>query len=66
MELYRRVLALQPKQPEALWFTGLADATAGNRDAAVAAWEKLLAQIDPQAPQHATLKAEIERLRAGN
>jgi cytochrome c-type biogenesis protein CcmH len=45
VDLLRRAEAIDPKQPETLWYLGLAEAQAGHRDAARSVWERLLAVL---------------------
>lgn len=60
---FRRVLELDPGHGEAIWVVGLAEARGGRPREAVALWERLLAKIDPELPQHKLLAAEIERAK---
>ena len=62
--VYRRILELDADNAEALWFTGLADAEAGDFPAALTAWERLLVQLDPESDAYAQIRDEIERARA--
>lgn len=58
MTLYRKVLALDPDQPEALWFVGQSEAEAGNRVAAIRLWKRLADQMPQDAPERqSVLKA---------
>jgi cytochrome c-type biogenesis protein CcmH len=61
----RRVLALDPNHGDALWFVGLAEAKAGNRDTAVQLWERLLDRLPPDSREYAEIKARLAELRAG-
>ncbi|WP_332308123.1 tetratricopeptide repeat protein, partial [Elstera litoralis] len=61
--LMRRVLALDPNQPEALWFAGLDAAQQGNKPEALAHWRHLLALLPNDAPPRQQLLQEIERLQ---
>jgi cytochrome c-type biogenesis protein CcmH len=61
----RRILALEPDHPDALWFVGLAEAKAGNRDAAAEMWEKLLSRLPPDSREYAEVKGRLDTLRAG-
>jgi len=63
IEAFRQVLRLDPQHAEALWFTGLADATAGKTQAAIAAWEQLLPLLEPDSPAHRALSEELARAR---
>ncbi len=60
---FRRVLELDPGHGEAIWVVGLAEARGGRPREAIALWERLLAKIDPELPQHKLLAAEIERAK---
>ena len=59
----RRLLKLDPKNPRALWFLGLADAQAGRREAAIEKWQRLLPLLPADGPQRQRLQNEIDRLR---
>ena len=47
----RDILALQPDHPVALWYLGLAEMEAGNREAARELWRRLLERLPPDAPE---------------
>ena len=49
----RDVLALQPDNPQALWFLGLDAARTANTAEASQLWGKLLTQLQPGTPEHA-------------
>ena len=57
-----RILGLDPRHTGALWFTGMARAKAGDTDGARERWTRLLAELDPNSPQHADVKKSIEAL----
>jgi len=63
--IYRKLLALEPGHGEALWFTGLGAAYAGDRTGAAQAFEKLLAQMDPKSPEYGQVKAQLDKVKAG-
>ena len=63
--IYRKLLKLQPEHGEALWFTGLGAAYAGDREAAAAAFEKLLGQMDPKSAEYDQVKAQLDKVKAG-
>lgn len=63
--IYRKLLALDPDHGEALWFTGLGAAYAGDRKAAAAAFERLLAQMDPKSPEYGQVKAQLDKVKSG-
>jgi cytochrome c-type biogenesis protein CcmH len=62
----RRILALDPDHGDALWFTGLAEAQAGNKGAAAALWEKLLARLPGDSREHAEVKQRLDQLQSTN
>jgi cytochrome c-type biogenesis protein CcmH len=62
VDLLRRVLALEPDNPDALWYFGRAELEAGRPKGAREAWSKLLAQLDPASREHATVKARLDSI----
>ena len=63
-DLYRKVLARQPDQPQALWYAGMAEKQAGNGTAASADWQRLLAQFKPESDEAKTVKQALDSLAA--
>jgi cytochrome c-type biogenesis protein CcmH len=61
----RRILAIDPDHGDALWFVGLAEAKAGNRDAAAQLWERLLGRLPPDSPEYKEIEQRLADLRAG-
>jgi cytochrome c-type biogenesis protein CcmH len=61
----RDVLALQPDNPQALWFLGLDAARTANTGEASQLWGKLLTQLQPGTPEHAEVQSRLESLRQG-
>ncbi|MFP6758887.1 MAG: c-type cytochrome biogenesis protein CcmI [Alphaproteobacteria bacterium] len=60
--LYQRILALNARQPDALWFLGLAAKQAGRPGDAGALWTKLLDMLPPGSDEHAKLSGRIAEL----
>ncbi len=58
-----KILAADPNHLDALWFTGVAEAEAGRRAAAVALWQRLIDRLPQGSPERAEIETEIERLR---
>ncbi|HZT50574.1 MAG TPA: c-type cytochrome biogenesis protein CcmI [Stellaceae bacterium] len=56
-DVFRKILARDPKNGFARYYLALADAQAGNTDAAIAAWQKLAAE----APEGAPIRDELKR-----
>jgi len=63
-ELYRKILARQPDQPQALWYAGMAEKQAGNGPAAAADWQRLLTQFKPESDEAKTVKQALDSLAA--
>lgn len=59
---FGRVLAQEPNHPQALWFTGRAAYEAGDKTAAAAAWNRLLAQLPPDSPEAKELSQRLAAL----
>ena len=62
VKIFRRVLELQPDNMNALWFVGMADVAAGDKDAAREKWERILKRLDPQSREYAIVKQRIAEL----
>jgi len=58
----RRVLALDPRNPAALFHLGQAAAQAGDAAAARAHWQLLLAQVPADAPERAQIQRLLDQL----
>ncbi len=63
LAVYRRMIALDPQQPDALWFLGLAAAEAGRRGEAAELWSRLLARLPAESDAHALIAARLAGLR---
>ncbi|MCE2482764.1 MAG: c-type cytochrome biogenesis protein CcmI [Alphaproteobacteria bacterium] len=61
----RRVLDIEPENPDALFYMGEVQAEAGAIEQARATWLGLLRRLDPGSPSHATVKRALERLESG-
>lgn len=64
-ELINRALKLDPSNGKALYLAGFAAQEAGNTKAAVAHWEKLLAQLPPDSESAAALQQNLAELKQG-
>ncbi len=60
-----RLLDLEPANATALWLAGQDEANAGNRLAASALWQRLLATIPADSPARADLARRIDALKRG-
>ena len=59
---YRQVLQRDPKQPDALWQVGLAEAANGNKPAASEHWQTLLEQLPAGSPAAGQVQKALDRL----
>ncbi|MBT3536162.1 MAG: c-type cytochrome biogenesis protein CcmI [Rhodospirillaceae bacterium] len=64
LAVLRRLEKLQPDNSRALWFLGMADASAGRRDEAIVRWQRLYDQMPKDSREREGLKAAIDRLAA--
>ena len=62
-KLMRRIHALDAENGLALYYLGIAEAEAGNRDAALAHWRRLLTRLPKDAPIRGALAKRIEMLK---
>jgi cytochrome c-type biogenesis protein CcmH len=58
-----QVNALDAKQPDALWYLGLAAAQNGDRYRAASYWTKLVAELPASDPQRALVQHQFDSLR---
>ena len=61
-ELLTKAAKLQPDDPEVWWFLGVRALQDGRKSDARAAWEKVLARLDPAQPEYRDLKSRIDGL----
>lgn len=61
--LMKRVEALDPKQPAALWYLGLAAAQQRHFDEATGYWQRLSAVLPADSEQHKAVIAALEALK---
>ena len=63
VSLLRRVEAIDPKQPAALWYLGLAAAQQRNFAEAARYWQRLLAVLPQGTDQHQAVAAALDAIR---
>ncbi len=61
-DLLTKAASLQPNDPEVWWFLGIRALQDGRTADARAAWEKVLARLDPAQPEYQDIKSRIEGL----
>lgn len=62
-QMIAKALKLDPKNHKALYLSGFAEIEAGNYQAAIAQWEKLLAELPPEQKGADKLREQIAELR---
>ncbi|MFQ5774614.1 MAG: c-type cytochrome biogenesis protein CcmI [Kiloniellaceae bacterium] len=62
---YRRVLELDARDPDALYYLGADAQRRGDAAGAAAYWRRLLAQLPPGSEEHTRLQEELDRLGQG-
>ncbi len=63
LEIFERILEINPKHADSLFFTGLSAARSGQREEAIATWSKLLDYLDPDSRAFTEIVRRIEELR---
>ena len=58
----RRILSLDPLQPEALWFVGRSEITTGNKELGRSLLTRLLNRLPPNSP----IRGDVEKALAGD
>jgi len=61
--LLKRVEAIDPKQPVALWYLGLYAAQQSDFAGARAEWQKLLTILPAESPEHHTIEAALDAIK---
>ena len=61
--LFRQVLDADPQNAEAMWYVGIAEASAGHTQTAHDLWTKLLAQLPADAPVRQQVQDRIAALK---
>jgi cytochrome c-type biogenesis protein CcmH len=61
--VFRKILAAEPGNREALWYVGAAEAAAGHSDAAYRLWSRLLAELPAAAPGREALEKRLAAVK---
>jgi cytochrome c-type biogenesis protein CcmH len=61
-QVYNDVLKLEPNDPEALWYLGLAAVQEGALDEAKSRWQQVLAALGPDHPNYAAVQASLKQV----
>ena len=61
-DLYRKIIALQPDDPEAHWYLGLAAVQDGTIDDAKTHWKRVLDVLGPDHPNYAAVQSSLEQV----
>jgi len=62
-DLYRQIIAINPDDPEAHWYLGLAAVQNGVVDDAKSHWQRVLDVLDPDHPNYAGVQASLEQVQ---
>ncbi len=60
--LYRKLVDIEPDDPEAHWYLGLAAVQAGTIDAAKTHWKRALDILGPEHPNYAAVQNSLEQV----
>jgi len=63
IEAIKKIEALDPNDSNALWYLGMAAQQTGDKQGALAYWNKLLALLKPDTIPYAKLKTQIDALK---
>lgn len=64
LDIFRKLEKLQPRNPRALWFLGMADADAGRSKAALERWQRLHDQLPKGSKERENIRTAIDGLGA--
>ncbi len=62
VDLYRRIVAIDPDDPEAHWYLGLAAVQQGTIDDAKSHWRRVLDVLGPDHPNYAAVQSSLEQV----
>ena len=63
VELMKEVEQRDPRQPEALWYLGLAEAQNHNGAGAAGYWQRLLALLDPASDDYKMVQSAVDAVK---
>jgi len=63
IEAVKKIEAVDPNDSNALWYLGMAAQQAGDKQGALAYWNKLLSLLKPDSVPYAKLKSQIDALK---
>ncbi|MEM9439486.1 MAG: c-type cytochrome biogenesis protein CcmI [Pseudomonadota bacterium] len=62
VDLYRKIVAIDPDDPEAHWYLGLAAVQQGTIDDAKSHWRRVLDVLGPDHPNYAAVQSSLEQV----
>ncbi|MEL6964108.1 MAG: c-type cytochrome biogenesis protein CcmI [Pseudomonadota bacterium] len=62
VDLYRKIVAIDPDDPEAHWYLGLAAVQQGTIDDAKSHWRRVLDVLGPEHPNYAAVQSSLEQV----
>lgn len=64
LDLYKQLHAIDPEQPDGLWFLGLAAYNEGNIGRSIELWTKLLNILPPETEGYASVRSALDEVEA--
>lgn len=62
VDLYRKIVEIDPNDPEAHWYLGLAAVQQGTIDDAKSHWQRVLEVLGPDHPNYAAVQSSLEQV----
>jgi cytochrome c-type biogenesis protein CcmH len=62
VDLYRKIIEIDPDDPEAHWYLGLAAVQEGTIDDARSHWQRVLDVLGPDHPNYAAVQSSLEQV----
>ena len=63
LDLYKQLHALDPEQPDGLWFLGLAAYNEGDIGRSIELWTKLLSILPPESEGYASVRGALDEVK---
>lgn len=59
LQMLERAITIDPTQQKALWLLGMAEAQQGSDENAIAFWQRLIAQLEPDSPVLKSVREQV-------
>lgn len=63
VDVYRKIIEIEPDDPEAHWYLGLAAVQEGTIDEAKSHWQRVLDVLGPDHPNYAAVQSSLEQVQ---